>query len=305
MIDTNILSTGFSENDGLSDVVTASCLEVGHGPQSSALFEQSSQLHGSLSYGTLAGDSGKATTDDSSLATLSVSDCASCDDWTQTTHSMDSKGPSSAPIALVAAIKYPELVLPQCVLDREAVIADVNLSSAPHSREPKLERQTEPQDNSTLLSDIESACDVNDVHEEPSSYDPEDDNDDEAFDYKGIDWEPRASGVLTPPPSAEISAIASPYSSPEPHFKHPRTPSKAEHGSTSWSLSISALPMMYYASDDIQVGVKCGNEARIAYSTRRRIRRASADDLRGMAGLVQVTRTYSSQTNVDMHTDGA
>lgn len=292
MIDTNILTTGFSENNGLSDVVTASCLELGHGVQSSALFEQSSQFLGSLSYGALAGDSGKVTTHDSSLATLSVSDCTSCDDWTQTAHSMDPKEPSSAPIPLVAAIKYSELVLPQCVLDTEAVKADANLSSAPLSREPELELQIEPQDNSTVLSDIESACDVNDVHEAYLSYDPEDDNDDEAFDYKGIDWEPRISGVPTPPPSAEIDAIALPYSSP----------SKADHESTSWYLSASALSMMY-ASDDIQVGVKCRNEARISYNTRRRIRRASADDLRGMGGLLQVTRTYSSQIKADMHTD--
>ena len=264
------------------------CLELGFGPQSSEPFEQISQLSGDVSFGDLGRDPEKATSHDSSPATLPVPDCTSCVDWTQTVDSPDSKGPSSAPIVLFPAVYYSELVPPQCALDMEAssMKTDVNLSSAPLS----LECQSEPQNNPTLLSVIESACDVIDAHEVSLSYVPNDDDDDETFDYKGIDWEPRASGVLTPPPSAKICTIALPYFSPE---KHSRTPSKAGHESTSWSSTTLALSIIY-ASDDIQVGLKCRNEAKIAHGTRRRIRRASVDDLGGMADQAQVTRTYSS-----------
>jgi hypothetical protein len=217
-------------------------------------------------------------------------------------HSTGSKGPSSAPIVLFPAVYYSELVPLQCVLDMEATSmkTDVNLSSAPLSLERELECQSEPQNNSTLSSVIESACDVIDAHEVSLSYDLDDDDDDETFDYKGVDWEPRASGVLTPPPSAKICAIALPYSSPQ---KHSRIPSKAGHEPTSWSSSTLASSIIY-ASDDIQVCVKSRNEAKIAQGTRRMIRRASADDLRGMADRAQVPRTYSSRIKADMHTDG-
>jgi len=224
---------------------------------------------------------------------------------------MDSKGSSSAPIASVATIKYLELVPLQCgPLDIEAVKTSADLSSVPLSQEP--ERQSEPQDNynSTPPPAIDGACDVNNVHEAFLSNDHEGDDDGETFDYKGVDWEPRTSGVPTPSPAAETCATASPHSSLEPRFEHSRTPSKAEHESTSSSLSTSALeePALQsstmYALDDIRVGVKCKNEAKIAYNTRRRIKSASADDLRGMVDLVQAARgTYSSQIEVDMHTD--
>ncbi|KAF8273857.1 hypothetical protein EI94DRAFT_1079414 [Lactarius quietus] len=210
-------------------------------------------------------------------------------------HSTDSDEPGSAPIALVAAIKYSEFVPSQCVPGIGAMKTGVILSSAPLSQEPEPERHGEPQDSSTLLSTIiESACDVNGVHQASLSYDPEGDDDDETFDYKGIDWEPRASGVPTPPPSSEICTIALPCSSPEPRFKHSRAPLKSQNESMSRSLSTSPRePALQsstmYALDDIQVGVKCKNEAEVAYSTRRRFKRASADDLRAMIGLVQAT----------------
>jgi len=177
------------------------------------------------------------------------------------------------------------------------VKADVHLSS---TTPLSLECQSEPQDNSTLLSANENACDVIDEHEVSLSYDPDNDDNDETFDYTGIDWEPRASGVPTPPPSTKICAIALPYSSPE---KHSRTPSQAGQESTSWSSS-TPTPSIIYASDDIQAGVKGRNEAKIAHGTRSRIRRASAHDFRGMADRAQATRTYSSQIKVDIHTDG-
>jgi hypothetical protein len=282
VIHTNILTTGSSEHDGHSDVVTApSYLDLERGPHSSVLFEQSSQFPGVLPYGILAGDSEKPTDHDSSLATLSVSGCTSCYDWTQgpTTQSTDSRG--SSPETLVATIKYSELVPLQCgPLDADAVKTGVDLSSVPLSQEP--ECQTEPQDDPTPPSAIEGACDVNNVHEAFLSDDPEGDDDGETFDYNGVDWEPRASGAPTPSPTAETCVTPSPYSSPEPHFEHCRTPSNAEYESTSLSLSTSALreaalqSLTMYASDDIQVGVKRKNEAKVAYNTRRWTKCASA-----------------------------
>ncbi|KAH8991932.1 hypothetical protein EDB92DRAFT_610359 [Lactarius akahatsu] len=291
VIDT--INTGFLERDGLSDAVTVPPrLELGSGPQSSALFEQSSQFPGVLSYGVLSGDSEQATVHDSTPATLSVSGCTSCDDWTRepTAQSMDFKGSSSVPIASVTTIKYSGLVTLHCgPLDIEAAKTSVDHAKFPPSQEP--ERQSEPRDidNPTPPPAVEGACDVNDVPEAFLSRDPEGDDDGETFDYKGVDWEPRA-------PAAEICATASLHSSLEPYFEHGRISSKAE---TSSSLSTSTLKeaalqsSTAYASDDILVGVKCRNEAKIAYDTRRMIKCTSAGDLRGMVDLVQATRgTY-------------
>ncbi|KAI9461036.1 hypothetical protein BJY52DRAFT_247013 [Lactarius psammicola] len=296
VINTNILTTGTLEHDGLPDAVIApSCLELERGrPHSSALFEQSSLF---------PRDSDKATDHDLSLETLSVSGCTSCDDWTQGTTAQftGSKGSCSAPIALVAAIEYPELVPPQCdPLDIAAVKTGVDHSSVPLSQEP--ERPSEPRDsdNSTPPPAIEGACDVNNVHEAFLSNDPEGDDDGETFDYKGVDWEPRASGVPTPSPASSL----------EPHFEHPHTPSKTDHDSTSSSLSTSSLKesalqaSTMYASDDIQVGLKCKNEAKTAYNTRRRIKCASADDLRVMVELVQATRVPDSGPVTPLHDIG-
>jgi hypothetical protein len=299
VIDTNILTTGSSEYDGLSDVVIApSCLELEHGPRSGVLFEQSSQFSGGLSYEALVGNLEEAS-HHSSLATLFVSDRTSCDDWMQTTRSTDPKGPSLAPMAVVSAIKNSELVSPQCdSLDIDAIKTGVDLSSFPPSPEP--ERQSEPQANSTPPSAIEGACNVNNVHEASLSYDSDGDDDGEAFDYKGVDWEPITSGVPTPPPSAEICTIALPCSSLEPQIKHSRHLPKTEPESTSEAVLQNWI---IYASDDIQVGVKCRHEDKMACNTRRRTRRASTDDLRGMVGRGEATRTYLSPIKVDMHPD--
>ena len=304
VIDTNLLTTGSSEHDDLSGVITVpSCLELEHEPQSDVLFEQSSLFSGGHSYEALAGDPEEASYH-SALATTSVSDRTLCDDWTQTSHSTHPKGPSSAPIAMVSAIKYSKLLPPKCDslgIDATETETGVDLSSVPLSQEP--ERQSEPRVNPTPPSVIEGACDINNVHGASLSYDPDGDDDGEAFDYKGIDWEPITSGVPTPPPSAEICTIVLPCSSPEPQVKHSRNPSKAEGGSTSWSFSASEAVLqnsIIYASDDIQVGVKCRHDANIACNTRLRIRRASADDLRDMVGLGQA-RAYLGQIKVDMH----
>ncbi|KAH8998810.1 hypothetical protein EDB86DRAFT_3075882 [Lactarius hatsudake] len=289
VIDT--ITTGFLERDGLSDAVTVpSRLELGSEPQSGALFEQSSQFPGVLSYGVLPGNSEQATVHDSTPATLSVSGCTSCDDWTQepTAQSTGFKGSSSVSIASVTAIKYSGLVTLQCgPLAIEAAKTSVDHAKIPPSQEPG--RQSGPQDinNPTPPPAVEGACDANDVREAFLSHDPEGDDDGETFDYKGVDWEPRA-------PVAEICAT-SPYSPLEPHFEHDRISSKAE---TSSPLSTSTLKeaalqsSTAYASDDILVGVKYRNEARIAYDTRRMIKCASAGDLRGMVDLVQETRGF-------------
>ncbi|KAI9445361.1 hypothetical protein H4582DRAFT_2183346 [Lactarius indigo] len=307
VIDT--ITTGFLEHDGLSDAVTVpSRLEVGTGLRSSALFEQPSQFPAVLSYGVLAGDSEQATIHDSTPATLSVSGCTSCDDWTQepTAQSTDSKGSSSAPIASVTAIIYSGLVPPHySPLGIEAVKTSVDHAKVPPSQEP--ERQSEPQDidNPTPPPAVEGACDVNDVPEAFLSHDPEGD-DGETFDYKGVDWEPRA-------PATEICTTASPYSSLEPLFEHGRIPSKAGHGSTSSPLSASTLRVAAlqssttYAPDDILVGVKCKNEAKIAYNTRRMIKCASAGDLRSMVDL-EAARAFpvpdsNSVTSLHITTD--
>ncbi|KAH9049542.1 hypothetical protein EDB84DRAFT_1046995 [Lactarius hengduanensis] len=297
LIDT--ITTGFLERDGLSDAVTVpSRLELGSGPQSSALSEQSSQFPGVLSYGVLSRDSEEAPVHDSTPATLSVSGCTSCDDWTQepTAQSTDFKGSSSVPIASVTAIKYSGLVTLHCgPLDIEAAKTSVDHAKVPLSQEP--ERQSEPQDidNPTSPPAVEGACDVNDVPEAFLSHDPEGDDDGETFDYKGVDWEPRA-------PAAEICATALLYSSLDG-----RIPSRAE---TSSSLSTSTLKeaalrsSTAYASDDILVGVKCRNEAKIAYDTRRMIKCASAGDLRGIVDLVQATRVFpvpDSDTVTSLH----
>ncbi|KAH9043654.1 hypothetical protein EDB85DRAFT_706363 [Lactarius pseudohatsudake] len=300
----DMITTGFLERDGLSDAVTVpSRLELGSGPQSSALSEQSSQFPGVLSYGVLSRDSEEAPVHDSTSATLSVSGCTSCDDWTQepTAQSTDFKGSSSVPIASVTAIKYSGLVTLRCgPLDIEAAKTSVDHAKVPLSQEP--ERQSEPQDidSPTLPLAVESACDVNDVPEAFLSHHPEGDDDGETFDYKGVDWEPRT-------PAAEICATASLYSSLEPHFEHGRIPSRAE---TSSSLSMSTLKeaalrsSTAYASDDILVGVKCRNEAKIAYDTKRMIKCASAGDLRGIVDLVQATRVVpvpDSDTVTSLH----
>ena len=306
VINTNLLTNSSSEYDGLSGVVTVpSCLELEHGLQSDVLFEQYSLFSGGLSQEALAGDLEEASYH-SVLATLSVSDGTSCDDWTQSTHSTNPKGPSSAPIAMVSAINYSGLLPPKCdSLDVDATETGVDLSSVPLSQEP--EHQNKPRINSSPPSAIEGARDVNNVHEASLSYDPVgDDDDDESFDYKGIDWEPITSGVPTPPPSAEICTIVLPCSSPEPQVKYSCHPSKAEEESTSWSLSTSEAVLQkskIYASDDIQVGVKCRHGANIASNTRPRIRRASADDLRGMVGLGQATRAYLSPIKAKIHPD--
>ena len=286
MINTNKLTTGTLEHDRLSDVVTdPSCLEPGRGP---LLFEQSSQFPGVLSYGVLTGDSEMATDHDSSLATLAVSGCTSCDDWTQVPKG---RSTGSSLETLVATIKYSELVPPQC--GPPAVNIGVDLSSVPLPQE--LEHQSKPQDDPIPLS--ASTCDVNNARE---LFHPEGDDDGETFDYKGVDWEP---SVLAPSPTAETCVTTSSSSSLELHFQHCGTLSKAEHEPASLSFSTSApreaelQSSTMYASDDIQVGVKSKNEA----NTRRRIKCASADDLRGMVDLVQTTRMHSRQIKVDMH----
>lgn len=272
-------------------VAAPSCLELERGPQSSVFFGQSSQFPGVLSYGVLTEDSEKTADHDSGLATLSVLSSTSYDDWTQgpTTQSTNSWG--SSPETLVTTLQYSDIVPPQCgPLDIEAVKTAVELPSVLLSQEP--ECRSEPQDDPTLPSAIEGACDVNSEHEASLSDDPDDD---ETFDYKGVDWEPRASN---PPPPTDICATSSPYSSLE---LHSRTPSKAEYEPTPSSFATSSLreaalqSSTMRASDDIQVGVKCKNEAKIANNTRRRIKYASSDDLRSVVDLFQATRTYSSK----------
>jgi len=295
VFDTHTFLTESSEYDELSHVVTASsCLELECGPQSTAFIEQSTQIPGVLSYGVLAGGSEKTTDHDSSLT---VSDCVSCDTWTKgpATECADSKGPSSPLIALFAAANYSELEPPQCgSLDVEAVNTSVGLPRMPLSQEPDC--QCEVENDTSPLSTIE-CCDDNNVHEGIPSYDPEAYGDDETFDYTGIDWEPKASGVHTP----NTTLNASPHSSLEPQFEHPRTPSNAEPNSVSSSLSTLALERpMVYAQDDIRL--KCKIDAKFVYNTKLGIKCASTNDLKGMLELVLATRgMYSSQICINMH----
>lgn len=141
VIDTNLLTNSSSEHDGLSGVITVpSCLELEHGLQSDVLFEQYSLFSGGLSQEALAGDPEEASYH-SVLATLSVSDGTSCDDWTQSTHSTNPKGPSSAPIAMVSAINYSGLLPPNVIpwtstLQRQVLTSQV--FRFPRSRSTKI-----------------------------------------------------------------------------------------------------------------------------------------------------------------------
>ncbi|KAH9082244.1 hypothetical protein EDB83DRAFT_627035 [Lactarius deliciosus] len=294
VIDT--ITTGFLECDGLSDAVTVpSRLELGSGPQSSALFEQSSQFsqfpevlsYGVLSWGLL--NRQQSTTRLRQHYLSRVVRRVMIGRRSLQHNSTDFKESSSVSIASVTAIKYSRLVTLHCgPLDIDAAKISVDYAKVSPSQEPG--RRSDPQNtnNPTPPLAVEGACNVNDVSEAFLSHDPEGDDDGETFDYKGVDWEPRV-------PAAEICATASPYSSLEPHFEHGRIPSKAE---TSSSLSTSTLKeaalqsSTAYASDDILVGVKCRNEAKIACDTRRMIKCASAGDLRGMVDLVQATRVF-------------
>ena len=213
-------------------------------------------------------DSEKTTGDDSSLTTSSPSDSTLFDySSVSVTSSPDFKAPSSVSVASLIEIGHLESEPPNNTpLVSEATKEDTPArpDSPNVAHVPKPETGSILHDNPMSPPAIEDApdfgADGEDVssHQQPESESESDDE--ETFDYRGVDWTPEVLGT-TPAPTAESQA-------PLPDL-HPLS------GSHFFVPALSPPPKpaaracaARYASDDIQVGIKGRREGKTTAITR-------------------------------------
>jgi hypothetical protein len=209
-------------------------------------------------------NSGKTTGDGSSLTTLSPSDSTLFDyPSISVTFSPDFKAPSTVSVASLIEIGHLEPEPP----NNTPLVSEATKGDIPTRLDPSnIARVPEPGVGSTLHDKsmsppaIEDAPDLN-VDEEDQQPDSESESEDEeTFDYRGVDWTPEVLGT-TPAPTAESQGLL-------PDL-HPLSGSHVYEPAPSPSAKPAVRARVArYALDDIQVGIKGRREDKTTSITR-------------------------------------
>jgi hypothetical protein len=218
------------------------------------------------------------------------------------------EAPSSTSVVASAEIDDPEPEIPNTPLDTETAKEDTSTLPDPTNVAPEsvLEPGNELHDKPFFPPAVEDAPDVDADADCVFRYEPPEleSDDEETFDYRGVDWTPETLGIpLTPltetqAPLPDLHPLSGSY--------HDRclvlTPSlsvtfiqdviKACDHSPRISLPLDATlkptateRAARYASDDIRVGVEDRRETKITSITRC----ISADNLGGIFGAIKAT----------------
>jgi len=213
-------------------------------------------------------NSGKTTGDDSSLTTLSPSDSTLFDYLSiSVISSPDFKAPSTVSVASLIEISHLEPEPP----NNTPLVSEATKGDTPARLDPSnVARVPEPETGSTLHDNPMSASAIEDApdfgvdgegvssHQQPESESESDDE--ETFDYRGVDWTPEVLRT-TPAPTTETQA-------PLPDL-HPLSESHFFERALSPSAKSAARACAArYALDDIQVGIKGRREDKTTSITR-------------------------------------
>ena len=218
------------------------------------------------------------------------------------------EAPSSTSVVASVEIDGATPELPRIPQDTETAKEDTPTSLDPTNATPSLvlEPGSELHDKPFFppamedVSDLDADADRVFRYESPAL----ESDDEETFDYKGVDWTPETPGVPLTPPTGAQAPLPDPYPLSRSYYDHfsDLAPSlsvtsvqdvmEAPDHSPRFSLppDVTSKPAATacaarYASDDIRVGLKDRREAEITSITRC----TSADNLGGTFGAIKAT----------------
>jgi len=297
------------EHERLRPAVTPpslSSFEVTILSQPSTPFGQSTPLLRVLSCDLSLDNSEKTTDSDSKPTMLSPLDSG----YPSVSENLATvfEAPTSTPVVASVEIDDPTPELPRIPLDTETAKEDTPTPLDPTNATPSrvLEPGSELHDKPFFppamedVSNLDADADRVFRYESPAL----ESDDEETFDYKGVDWTPETPGVPLTPPTGAQAPLPDPYPLPGSYYDHfsdlapslsvtsvqdvmeppdhsPRISLPPDVTSKPAATACAAR----YALDDIRVGLKDRREAEITSITRC----TSADNLGGTFGAIKAT----------------